>query len=80
MDALARERQQRFERRELLDQHCMAIIGMSHRKDGTTLFYCKNSWPAMPIVTMTEHDLLSNTILLAVNRKALQCAPPSRRP
>ncbi len=37
-------RQKAFENHQTTDDHCMAIVGMGHDKQGNKYFLCKNSW------------------------------------
>ena len=37
-------RQREFETFRTTDDHCMAIIGIAHDKQGRKYFICKNSW------------------------------------
>lgn len=63
-------RQKAFERFQLTDDHCMAIVGMGHRKDGTQVFICKNSWGREDgnngFRYMTKEEFLLNTIVVMV--------------
>lgn len=61
-------RQQLFERHILTDDHCMAIVGMAHAKNGETYFICKNSWGINDgnhgYRYMTERQFALSTIMI----------------
>lgn len=66
-------RQRAFESFRLTDDHCMAIVGMGHRKDGTPVFICKNSWGKDDgnggFRYMTREEFMLSTILVMLNLK-----------
>lgn len=60
-------RQRAFESFRLTDDHCLAIVGLGHRKDGTPVFICKNSWGKHDSrIYMTKEQFLMSTILVMV--------------
>lgn len=72
-DACTTLRQRAFESFRLTDDHCMAIIGLGHRKNGTTVFIMKNSWGRHDgdkgLIYMTKEDFLISTILVMIKRQ-----------
>ena len=66
-------RQKAFESFRLTDDHCMAIVGMGHRKDGTPVLICKNSWGREDgnggFRYMTREEFMLSTILVMLNLK-----------
>ena len=71
------ERQRAFERFEVTDDHCMAIIGTARDGRGRLYFVCKNSWgtdnPYGGLMYMSEQYFRLNTV--AVVMKADKPAP-----
>lgn len=69
---LSVQRQKAFESFSLTDDHCMAIIGIAHRKDGTPLFVCKNSWGTENGINglryMTREEFMLSTILVMLKQ------------
>jgi bleomycin hydrolase len=37
-------RQQHFERLQTTDDHCMALVGLAHDRQGRRFYLAKNSW------------------------------------
>ena len=70
-------RQKAFERFEVTDDHCMAIIGTARDGRGRLYFVCKNSWgtdnPYGGLMYMSEQYFRLNTV--AVVMKADKPAP-----
>lgn len=68
----AAQRQRAFESFRLTDDHCMAIIGIAHRRDGTPLLVCKNSWGKDDgdngLRYMTREQFMMSTILVMVKQ------------
>lgn len=69
-DACADQRQHAFESFRLTDDHCMAIIGLGHRKDGTPVFIMKNSWGTNNggLYYMSRDEFLMRTMLVMVKK------------
>lgn len=69
---LIKQRQKAFETFRLTDDHCMAIVGLGHRKDGTPVFICKNSWGKNDgdngMRYMTKDDFLMSTMLVMLKQ------------
>ena len=68
-------RQREFESFRTTDDHCMAIIGIAHDKDGRKFFVCKNSWgtenPYGGLMYMSFDYARLKTIAIMVNSMAL---------
>ncbi len=64
------QRQKAFETFRLTDDHCMAIVGLGHAKDGTQVFICKNSWGKNDgyrgMRYMTKEQFLMSTMLVMI--------------
>lgn len=68
-----KQRQRAFESFRLTDDHCMAIVGLGHLKDGTPVFICKNSWgdndANRGLTYMTKQQFLMSTVVVMVKSK-----------
>lgn len=68
-------RQQQFEKFRTTDDHCMAIIGIAHDKNGRKFFICKNSWgtnnPYGGLMYMSFDYARLKTIAVMINSIAL---------
>jgi len=66
------QRQHQFETLETTDDHCMAIIGMAHDRQGRRFFIAKNSWgtdnPYGGMVYMSENYVRLKTIAIITRR------------
>lgn len=69
---IVKKRQRAFEKFRLTDDHCMAIVGFGHRKDGTPVFICKNSWGKNDgnrgMRYMTKDEFLMSTMLVMLKQ------------
>lgn len=64
------QRQRAFESSQLTDDHCVAIIGMGHKKDGTPVFILKDSWGKdHGRRYMTREEFLLSTILVMIKKQ-----------
>lgn len=70
---VVKKRQRAFEKFRLTDDHCMAIVGLGHRKDGTPVFICKNSWGKNDgnrgMRYMTKDEFLMSTMLVMLKQE-----------
>ena len=68
-------RQQAFDHAQTTDDHCMAVVGIAHDKDGKQFYICKNSWgkntPYGGFFFMEEDYMRAKTIALIIPTTAL---------
>ncbi len=69
------ERQEAFERGETTDDHCMAIVGLAHDRQGRRFFICKNSWGTgncyHGMMLLSENYVRAKTICVVLSSDAL---------
>ncbi len=67
------DRQKDFEYRHTTDDHCMAIVGMAHDKNGRRYYICKNSWGSNNryggMMYMSENYFRMKTIAIFMQRE-----------
>ena len=77
-EATQRRRQLDFDSQKTTDDHCMAIVGMAHDKQGRKYYICKNSWgksgPYRGFIFLSEDYVRMKTIAIVMPTAAL---PPA---
>ena len=67
------ERQKAFETRRTTDDHCMALVGLAHDKQGKRYIIAKNSWGAIGryhgYIFMSEQYIKMKTIAVMVKKE-----------
>ena len=68
-------RQKAFELRSTTDDHCMALVGLAHDKQGKRYIIAKNSWGTIGryhgYIFMSEQYIKMKTIALMVKKKTV---------
>ena len=68
-------RQKAFELRSTTDDHCMALVGLAHDKQGKRYIIAKNSWGAIGryhgYIFMSEQYIKMKTIAVMVKKKTV---------
>ena len=66
-------RQKAFELRSTTDDHCMALVGLAHDKQGKRYIIAKNSWGAIGryhgYIFMSEQYIKMKTIAVMVKKE-----------
>ena len=77
-EATQKRRQLDFDSHKTNDDHCMAMIGIAHDKEGKKYYICKNSWGKMPpydgYVYLSEDYVRMKTITIILPTAALPIA------
>lgn len=71
--AVQKQRQREFEQFQTTDDHCMALVGIAHDKQGKRYYIAKNSWgednPYKGLVYLSEDYVRIKTIAVVVLRE-----------
>ncbi len=83
-EATQRRRQLDFDSQKTTDDHCMAIVGMAHDKQGRKYYICKNSWgkkgPYRGFMFLSEDYVRMKTIAIVIPTAALPTADQMKNP
>lgn len=73
------ERQREFDRLRTTDDHCMALIGLAHDRQGRRYFVAKNSWgtrnPYGGLMYLSENYVRLKTVAVVVNSECWPTMP-----